>query len=161
MKAPIVLLLIALAVHGSVALAGEKAIGMIKVSKGEAFVLRDGKRIDAQLGTSVLQRDVLETGKSGSLGVTLKDNTRLSLGPNSQLNLKEFTFNPRQEEYSFITEMARGTLVYISGMMGKLSPESVSVESPVATIGIRGTRFLLRIGNGSNAESPEDVRPES
>ena len=92
--------------------------------------------------------------------MTLKDNTRLSLGPSSRLTLEEFTFNPRKEEYSFISEMAKGTMVYLSGMMSKLSPESVSVKTPVATVGIRGTRFLIRIDDDGNIDhadlSPSD-----
>ena len=145
MKPFIVLWLIVLILHPIVAMAQSKSIGMVKVSKGDTSIVRDDKHVRGKIGLSVFQNDVLETGKDGSLGVTFKDNTRVSLGPNSQLSLKEFSFNPKEKEYSFISEIARGTLVYISGMMSKLSPESVSVKTPSATIGIRGTRFLIRI----------------
>ena len=152
MRTSIVLLIIVLSLHPIEALAKGQAIGMIKVSKGDSFVIRDGKRINGQIGRSVFQEDVLETGKDGSLGITLKDSTRLSLGPNSRLKLNEYAFRPRQKEYSFKSEMARGTLVYHSGMMARLAPESISVKTPAGTIGIRDTRFLIRIGDEENAE---------
>ena len=145
MRSLLCILLVVCGAHATVAMAEEKPIGIIKIAKGDSFVVRKSERTPCKLGSAVFQRDVLETSHNGSLGITLKDNTRLSLGPNSQLTLNEFAFNPRQEEYSFITEMARGTLVYLSGMMSKLSPESISVKTPVATVGIRGTRFLIRI----------------
>ena len=148
MKLFVVLWMIGMIVHPIVVMAQSEPIGMIKVSKGETSILRDEKHLTGQIGQSIFQNDVLETGKDGALGVTFKDNTRVSLGPNSQYSLKEFAFNPKEKEYSFLSEIARGTLVYISGMMSKLSPESVSVKTPAATIGIRGTRFLIRIDDG-------------
>ena len=123
----------------------EGAIGIIKVTKGETYIVRNGEREPSVMGTDVFQSDVLVTGEDSSLGVTFKDNTRVSLGPNSQIAVNEFVFNPKREEFSFVTKMIRGTLVYLSGMIGKLSPESVAINTPVATIGTRGTRFLVRI----------------
>ena len=145
MKSVVVFWVIVLIVHPTVVMAKSEPIGMIKVSKGDTSILRDEKQLIGQIGQNVFQHDVLETGKDGSLGVTFKDNTRVSLGPHSRLSLKEYAFNPKEKKYSFLSEMARGTLVYISGLMSKLSPESVSVKTPAATIGIRGTRFLIRI----------------
>ena len=155
MKRFICLLVLAFSAHATLATAEEKAIGIIKISKGDSFVVRGKERTACKVGGSVFQRDVLETEKNGSVGVTLKDNTRLSLGPSSRLTLEEFTFNPRKEEYSFISKIARGTLVYLSGMMSKLSPESVSVKTPVATVGIRGTRFLIRIDDEGNIDNTD------
>ena len=158
MKPFIVFWLILLIVHPIVVMAESEPIGMVKVSKGDTSILRDEKHVKGKIGQSVFQHDVLETGKDGALGVTFKDNTRVSLGPNSQLSLKKFAFNPKEKEYSFLSEIARGTLVYISGMMSKLSPESVSVKTPAATIGIRGTRFLIRIGEEVQNDMSTDLR---
>ena len=155
MKRFICILVMTFSAHATLAIAEEKAIGIIKIAKGDSFVVREQERTACKIGGAVFQRDVLETDKNGSLGVTLKDNTRLSLGPSSRLTLEEFTFNPRKEEYSFITNMAKGTLVYLSGMMSKLSPESVSVKTPVATVGIRGTRFLIRIDDNGNIDNAD------
>lgn len=152
MKALSGLLLIGVLVFTSIATAQEKAIGVVKLVKDHAFIMREDERVSCQAGDKVFQHDVLETDDTGSLGVTLKDNTRLSLGPKSRLSLKKFVFNPKQEEYSFVTEIIRGTLVYISGIMAKLSPESVLIKTPTATVGIRGTRLVIRI---EDEEAPQ------
>ncbi len=156
MKPFVVIWVIGMIVHLSLIMAQAAPIGMIKVSKGETSILRDETQLIGQIGQSVFQNDVLETGKDGALGVTFKDNTRVSLGPNSHLSLTKFSFNPKEKEYSFFSEIARGTLVYISGMMSKLSPESVSVKTPAATIGIRGTRFLIRIDDEEQNEMSKE-----
>lgn len=150
------ILLIGLFMHASVASADEYAIGTVKSVKDHAFIIRGDDRIECQIGDAIFQHDALETDESGALGITLKDNTRLSLGPQSYLTVDEFIFNPKQEQYSFVTKMIRGTLVYLSGIIAKLSPESVSIKTPTATVGIRGTRLVIRIDQeieeGTNQE---------
>ncbi len=141
------LLLIGLSAAPAITAAQEKAIGIVKQVNGQAFIIRKDERIDCKIGDEIFQHDILETNNAGSMGVTLKDNTRLSLGPKSRLSLNEFVFNPKQEEFSFVTTIIRGTLVYISGIMSKLSPESVSIKTPTATVGIRGTRLVIKIGD--------------
>jgi hypothetical protein len=59
--------------------------GRIKVSTGSAFIVREGAQVPAQLGQVVFESDGLRTGADGKIGVTLNDDTRLSLGPNSEL----------------------------------------------------------------------------
>ena len=51
--------------------------------------------------------------------------------------------SPKNSRYEFSLYMARGTAIYSSGKIGKLSPESVKVNTPTATVGVRGTRFII------------------
>jgi hypothetical protein len=103
------------------------------------------ERVPAAVGTPVHQDDVIETGADGSVGVTFKDNTTMSIGPDTKLAVDEFVYAPEQEKYGFRTRMVQGTLFYVSGTIAKLAPEAVSVATPVGTIGIRGTRFLVKV----------------
>jgi hypothetical protein len=126
--------------------AADDAIGIVKVATGETVVERGGETGAIVAGDSVFRHDALSTGEGSSLGVTFKDNTRVSLGPNSTYAVTEFTFEPAEEEYSFLTRLTRGTLLYVSGVIAKLAPETVAIETPTASIGVRGTRFLVRVG---------------
>jgi len=92
----------------------------------------------------VYENDVLQTGDDGALGVTFRDNTRISLGANSRIELKRFVFKPAAEQYGFILRLVYGTLEYISGLIVKLAPDAMSIEMPGFTVGARGTRFLVR-----------------
>jgi len=69
----------------------------------------------------------------------------LSLGPNSSLVIEAYLFEPDRRAYSFISRITNGTLQYVSGLIAKLSPGSVEIKTPVATLGLRGTRLLVRV----------------
>jgi hypothetical protein len=123
-------------------------VGRVKTANGSASIVRGQSSLPAVVNERVFQGDSLRTGPDGSLGVILKDDTSLSLGPNSVVVVDQFLFAPAEGKLSLVTRMLRGTAVYFSGIIAKLSPQSVRFETPNATIGIRGTRFLVKIDEG-------------
>lgn len=124
----------------------QEAIGVVKTSAGTATILRGGQDLPASVGRKLLAGDTLVTGAGGMLGVILRDNSTLSLGPGSSLVIEEFFFSPVEGKLGFLARITRGTMAYISGIIGKSSPGSARFETPVATIGIRGTRFAVKVG---------------
>ena len=74
-----------------------------------------------------------------------RDNTTLSIGPDSTLVIDKFVFQPAEGNLGIVTRLAKGTASYLSGEITKLSPGSAKFETPLATIGIRGTRFLVKV----------------
>ena len=71
-------------------------VGRVKVVSGSAFVVRSGASIRAEVGQSVFESDSLRTGDDGGIGVTLNDDTRLSLGPSSEVSLDSFKYSPAE-----------------------------------------------------------------
>lgn len=136
-----------LAVAGA-AVAGE-TIGVVRTASGDAAVTRVGGTLPASPGLKVMVGDTLVTGRDGSLGVILRDNSSLSIGPESRLVLRSFLFSPAEGKFDLVARITRGTMAYLSGLIGKLSPESARFETPTATIGIRGTRFAVKVGEPS------------
>ena len=119
--------------------------GRIKVSTGSAFILRDGVQIPAQVGQIVFEADGLRTGGDGKIGVTLSDDTRLSLGPDSELKLERFMFTPADSRFGLVLKFVRGAATYVSGRIAKLAPDSIRLETPAAIIGVRGTTLAIRV----------------
>lgn len=141
-----VLILIAFYATGPIAAFGDEPVaGSIKKVHGEASIQRAETSLEARTGEKVLKNDLLKTGKASSLSMVFKDDTLLSLGPESEVAINEFLFSPAQGQLSIVTRMIKGTCAYISGIIGKLSPESVRFETPVANIGIRGTKFAVSV----------------
>jgi hypothetical protein len=136
-----------LAVAGA-AVAGE-TIGVVRTASGDAAVTRVGGTLPASPGLKVMVGDTLVTGRDGSLGVILRDNSSLSIGPESRLVLRSFLFSPAEGKFDLVARITGGTMAYLSGLIGKLSPESARFETPTATIGIRGTRFAVKVGEPS------------
>ena len=128
--------------------AAAETIGKVKTAKATAVIQRGDQRITADVGTLVERYDVLETDDTGSLGVIFDDDTTIAVGPRSRLTINEFVYNPKQGKFSFVSKLAQGTLSYISGDIAKKSPENVSIATPSATIGIRGTRLLVKVYEG-------------
>jgi len=130
--------------------AAQEIAGVVRSSQGSATVTRGGNETPAMPGVKLLVGDVLNTGVDGSLGVIFRDDSTLSLGPDSSLVVREFLFSPAERKLGLVARLMRGTMSYLSGVLGKLAPESVRFETPVATIGIRGTRFAVKAGEPSS-----------
>ncbi len=99
----------------------------------------------ARVGALVYESDTLRTGTDGQLAVMLRDETRLSMGPGSEITLAGFTFAPAEGQLSMVLRIARGALSYVSGRIARLMPEAVRLETPTSVIGVRGTHALIRV----------------
>jgi hypothetical protein len=129
----------------SVLSAQEAGAGRVKVVSGSAVIVRQQKSIPASLGAVVFESDLLRTGADGRLGVTLKDDTRISLGPQTEVHISRITYAPVEGRLALVLSIARGVVGYVSGQIARLSPDAVRVETPDAVIGVRGTRLAIRV----------------
>jgi hypothetical protein len=119
--------------------------GRIKTVSGSAFVVRGRAVIPALPGQVVFEADALRTGADGSIGVTLKDDTRLALGPASEVRLERFAYTPGAPGLGMVLKFVRGVTTYVSGRMAKLAPDSIRLETPSAIVGVRGTSLAIRV----------------
>jgi hypothetical protein len=121
------------------------AAGRIKLASGQVFVVRGGNSAPAMVGQEVFESDSLRTGSDGRLGVTLKDDTRVSLGPGSEVRLNSFLFTPADGRLGLVLNFVRGMAVYVSGKIAKLAPDSIRLETPGAIVGVRGTTVAIQV----------------
>lgn len=119
--------------------------GRVKTSVGSASIVRAGQSSPASVGALVYESDVLRTGADGQLAVMLKDDTRISLGPGSEVALAVFTYAPAEGRLGMVLRVTRGTMAYVSGRIAKLMPEAVRLETPTSVIGVRGTHALVKV----------------
>jgi hypothetical protein len=122
------------------------AIATVQKANGVSTVVREGRPVPARIGLEIWENDTLRTGPDGSIGVVFNDETQLSLGPESNLVIDRFVFAPRKGKFSIVIRMLRGTAVYLSGLISKLAPQAARFETPSASIGMRGTKFAVKIG---------------
>lgn len=121
-------------------------IGQIKVAQGQVMVERSGQALAGQVGLRLEAQDRVTTGTDGSVGIMMRDDSLLSLGPNSILSLERFEFDAATREGHFDSLLQRGTLAVVSGRIAKQSPPSMTVRTPAAVLGVRGTEFVLAAG---------------
>ncbi len=120
--------------------------GTVKVSQGTATLERQGQIQPLRVGGEIWVSDKIMTGADGSVGITLRDNTLLSAGPNSVLQMNRFVFNSSTHVGVIDASLRRGTVSVISGKIAKASPDSVSFSTPSMTLGVRGTHFVMDAG---------------
>jgi hypothetical protein len=120
-------------------------IGRIKVSKGQVSIERAGAALPAPVGARLQSADVVSTGSDGAVGITLNDDSLLSAGANSRLSLDRFVHEPSTNQGRLDVSLNRGTLAVISGRIAKQSPEAMTVRTPTAILGVRGTEFAVKV----------------
>ena len=125
--------------------ADETSIGYVKNVTGDASVTNGGNRVKAEVGSAVHQGSVLQTGPRSSMGVTFKDETVMSFGPDTEFVVDEYLYVPAQAKLKLGSKLAKGSLNYVSGVIAKLRPDAVTVRTPSGTIGVRGTQFVVKV----------------
>ncbi|HET6787266.1 MAG TPA: FecR domain-containing protein [Aquabacterium sp.] len=120
-------------------------IGHIQTVAGVATVQRSGAALPATSGMALQRGDRVRTGQPGALGIVLTDDTTVSLGPNSELLLSQYDFEPKDKQFALVLKMLKGTFSYISGQIVKLAPGSAQLQTPDATIAVRGTKVLVQV----------------
>ena len=128
---------------GSVALAD---IGRVKRVKGDVTIERGDQKIPAKPGLVLDRQDVLVTGEKSRVSLTFIDNSRFSAGPNSRIVLETFEFDTTTHEGKFVSRGERGTLGIVSGQIAKQTPDAMRVRTPTSILGVRGTKFLVEVG---------------
>lgn len=123
--------------------AQEPVAGTVKVLTGTATAGRGDQRRPLAPGAAIFESDTVRTGPDSQLGLTLRDETRLSLGPNTEVTLATFAYAPADQRFGLVVRVARGLFEYISGRLSKLAPESIRIETPSSIIGVRGTHLLI------------------
>ena len=122
-------------------------IGLIKTSKGQVTIERDGGTLPGTVGTRLQVSDIVKTGANSSVGITMDDDSLLSAGPNSVLSLDRYAFDPTTRNGRFDASLNKGTLAVISGRIAKQAPDSMTVRTPTAILGVRGTEFVVSVND--------------
>ena len=137
--------LVAVANLAAVTALAEDLVGSVTDVKGDARILRGDQEISLEKGLRLFPLDVVRTGADGGVGMVLRDDTTLSLGPNSELKMSEFKFKPDEGILGMTLSVAKGTMVYISGQIAKLAPGSAKIETPAGVAAVRGTQLLIQV----------------
>ncbi|HEX2827303.1 MAG TPA: FecR family protein [Burkholderiales bacterium] len=135
-------LAVAIAVAALPAAAQDYA-GVVKTARGTTSIERAGKPIAVAPGVHLYQGDRLVTGSTGYLGVTMRDDTLLTLGPGTTVSLDQYAFDPKTHDGNFLASMTKGMLSVVTGLIAKREPDNFAVKTRVSTMGVRGTEFII------------------
>ena len=113
--------------------------GEITLSKvtGEVGIL-------VESGMPVYLGDRIITSANAGMQVLLLDETVFTIGPNSDVAIDEFVYDPATGDGRIVADMAKGVMRFVTGKIPLNNPSSMDVNLPVGSIGIRGTIGLIR-----------------
>jgi hypothetical protein len=97
----------------------------------------------AKIDDLVYQGDVVQTGANGALSITFVDGTSFKVSSNARMELNELVYDPKSNSNSMVFSLAKGSFTFLAGMVAKTG--NMKVETPVATMGIRGTAPRVEI----------------
>ncbi len=103
-----------------------------------------GKRM-LRAGGIVYRGDTISTGFNATARLTMKDNSQIHLRENSTLSIDQFAFSEETKEGNSVMRLVEGGFRAITGLIGKRDRDDYKVETPVATIGIRGTDYAVKL----------------
>lgn len=107
-------------------------------------IQRDKSTITGSKGTSVETNDAIKTSQ-GKVGITFEDDTKVQVNENSRLVIDDFVYDPKSKAGKLGAKIALGTVRYASGQIAKNSPQNVALNTPSATVAVRGTDFTATV----------------
>lgn len=120
-----------------------QVIGHVTKLTGTATVIRNGVSIILNQGDNVNKGDVVQSGSNSSLGITFIDGSVFGLASNAKMVLNEMIYDPNGSNNSSLISLVQGTISFVAGATAKHG--DMKVDTPVATMGIRGTAVLVEI----------------
>ncbi|MCC6778658.1 MAG: FecR domain-containing protein [Hyphomicrobiales bacterium] len=106
--------------------------------------------INVKTGDAVFTGDVVKTGADGAVGIVFNDGTAFNVSSNARMTLNEFVYDPKGNANSTLFSLSKGTFTFIAGKVAKTG--SMKVDTPVATMGIRGTTPHVKISEDGSVE---------
>ena len=145
MKNLITIVLIFMVGCCATASAQDGKVAFFKKVSGDVSIKRGEMIVATAEGDPIFKSDVLITKKGGSAGIVFEDGTTMAVDQNTECNIKDYVFEPENNAYAFELYLKRGKAIYNSGRIGKLAPDKVSLETPNAIVGTRGTHFIIQV----------------
>jgi hypothetical protein len=123
----------------------QAAIGKITEDKGSAEVARQKSKLNAQPGLGIESMDQVETA-NGVVGITFQDNTQVRVTEHSKLLIDDFVYDPNKKGAGKLAlNVAIGTVRYASGNIAHENNKNVAINTPTATVAVRGTAFTMTV----------------
>ncbi|MGY4381900.1 VCBS repeat-containing protein [Bradyrhizobium sp. i1.3.6] len=124
-------------------IAAAQVIGNVTKLSGSATAVRNGVSVTLNNGDNVEKGDVVSTGADSTLGITFIDGTVFGLSSNARMVLNEMVYDPNGSSNSSLLSLVAGTITFVAGETAKHG--DMKIDTPVATMGIRGTAVLTQI----------------
>jgi Ca2+-binding RTX toxin-like protein len=123
--------------------------GAVDTLKGLVVAQRGGVDVQLEAGDPIYEGDVLVTGADAAVGIVFADESTMSMGGDARISIDQMVYDQETGGGAQLFDVVQGAFVFASGQIGKTDPDDVQVRTPVATIGIRGTKYAVNVDQDS------------
>jgi hypothetical protein len=127
--------------------------GSVTIEHADAVVVQanvPGQANQSKAGDLVYLGDVVQTGDDGRVGINFVDGTSFNLLSNARMTLDEYIYDPNGKSNSTFFSLTKGTFTFVAGNVAKTG--DMKIDTPVATMGIRGTTPHVEISDDGTAK---------
>lgn len=132
----------------------EEPIGNVATVTGSASVIRNDKTT-LKVKDDIYLNDVVQTGANAALGITFIDNTTFNLKASTRITIDSYVYEEGGKSNAALFDVARGTAAFVAAAVAKTG--DMKIQTPTATLGIRGTTGLVEVPEGATANNPRNV----
>jgi FecR protein len=136
--------------------AANDPIGSVATLQGSASVTRNSAASTLKVSDTILKGDVLQTAGDGTLGITFDDETTFTLKPNSRVAVDDFIYQQGGANNAALFNVLRGTVAFVASEVAKTG--DMKIDTPTATLGIRGTTGIVEIPEAASATGQADIK---
>jgi hypothetical protein len=129
------------------------AAGVVKGAVGQVTAEREGVRRVLRTGDAIYAGERIRTAENARAAITMRDDTRMALGSKTIVDVKAFNYDTTKQEGNMLISVFRGVTAFVSGLLGKSGADRMRVTAPTATIGVRGTEFIVEVSRLEGADN--------
>ncbi len=119
-------------------------MGKVTEQTGPTEIVRNKRSTPSAVNTTVEMNDTIVTAKARAQ-LTFEDNTTVKITEQSKLIIDDFVYDPKKGSGKVAMKVVLGTARYASGQIAKTNPQNVNVQTPTATVAVRGTDFSMTV----------------
>jgi hypothetical protein len=119
--------------------------GTLKTVQGTVTIGQGDTRRVALSGGGVAEAERISTGPHSAAVLLLRDGSLITVGANTQVDISRFQFDATAQTGSLTLRILVGTARLVTGLLGKMQPDNVRVQTPSSTVAVRGTDFVVEV----------------
>ena len=134
----------------------DEPIGNVATLTGTSTVIRKKDSIALKLKDDIFLNDTVQTSSGASLGITFNDATTFHLSANAKMTIDSYVYEEGGSKNAGIFDIGKGTVAFVAASLAKTG--NMQIDTPAATLGIRGTTGLVEVPEGGAAAGSHNIK---
>lgn len=138
---------------------GPRAVGQVIKNRGKTFAIaKNTKRRNLDIGNEIFVGDRIFTGVKGFVRLSMIDDAKIDLRCNSEMLIEDYRL--LRGANRSVLHLIKGSVRKITGSIGKVADDIYEMHTPLASVGVRGTEYAIRVLQSHGCDGSLDVNSQ-